>query len=153
MKIYIISVGKKHDATISAAIDEYEKRLNRVIPVEWRFISPSTLESEAARKAESTKISESLKSSDMVWLLDERGEQVTSPALSNKLQVLKVHAVSRLVLIIGGAYGVDDVLRSRADWVWSLSILVFPHQLVRLLLVEQLYRATEIEKGSGYHHA
>jgi 23S rRNA (pseudouridine1915-N3)-methyltransferase len=153
MKICIVSVGKKHDTTIAAAVEGYEKRLGRVVSLEWRFISPSTLDADAARKVESSKITESLKSSDMVWLLDERGEQVTSPALSSKLQVLKVHAVSRLVLIIGGAYGVDETLRTRADWLWSLSDLVFPHQLVRLLLVEQLYRATEIEKGSGYHHA
>jgi 23S rRNA (pseudouridine1915-N3)-methyltransferase len=153
MKICIISVGKKHDVAIATAIEEYEKRLGRIVSLEWRFIPPSTLDTEVARKVESAKIAEILKSSDMVWLLDERGEQITSPALSSKIQVLKVHAVSRLVIIIGGAYGVDDSLRTRADWLWSLSELVFPHQLVRLLLVEQLYRATEIEKGSGYHHA
>ena len=153
MKICIVSIGKKHDPTLAAAIAEYEKRLGRVQSVEWQFISPSTLHSDAARKAESEKIMHLLKDSDIVWLLDERGEQVPSPALSAKLQVLKLHAVDRLVIIIGGAYGVDDRLRERSDWVWSLSKLVFPHQLVRLLLVEQLYRATEIEKGSGYHHA
>lgn len=153
MKCTLICVGKKHDPTLVAAINEYEKRLNRVLPVEWQFISPSTLHTDAARKAESEKIMHLLKDSDVVWLLDERGEQVLSPALSAKLQVLKVHAVNRLVIIIGGAYGVDDRLRERSDWVWSLSKLVFPHQLVRLLLIEQLYRATEIEKGSGYHHA
>jgi 23S rRNA (pseudouridine1915-N3)-methyltransferase len=89
----------------------------------------------------------------MVWLLDERGEQLSSPALSKKIEVLKVHAVKNLTLIIGGAYGVDDTLRSRADFIWSLSDLVLPHQLVRLVLAEQLYRAGEIARGSGYHHA
>jgi 23S rRNA (pseudouridine1915-N3)-methyltransferase len=153
MKICIISVGKKHDATIAAAIQEYEKRLSRLVAVEWQYISPSTLSTEAARKTESAKIHALLKDSDMVWLLDERGEQVTSPALSGKLQVLKVHGVSRVVVIIGGAYGVDESVRERANWMWSLSSLVFPHQLVRLMLIEQLYRATEIEKGTGYHHA
>ena len=153
MKLCIISVGKKHDSTIAEAIAEYEKRIGRVVSLEWRFIPPSMLDADIARKAESVKISEALKESDTVWLLDERGEQITSPALSAKLQVLKVHAASRLVIIIGGAFGVDESLRVRANWVWSLSSLVFPHQLVRLLLVEQLYRATEIEKGSGYHHA
>ncbi len=153
MKICIVSIGKKHKATLEGAIEEYEKRLGRVVSLEWRYIPPSTLDADIARKTESAKIAETLKSSDTVWLLDERGQQVTSPALSAKLQVLKVHAISRLVIIIGGAYGVNDTLRNRADWVWSLSSLVFPHQLVRLLLVEQLYRATEIEKGSGYHHA
>ena len=153
MRITIISVGKKHDNTIVQAIDTYEKRLIRNISLEWRYIPPSSFDTDKARDTESAQILNMLSAADTVWLLDERGEQITSPALSAKLQVLKVHAVSRLVIIIGGAYGVDDALRTRANWVWSLSKLVFPHQLVRLLLIEQLYRASEIERGSGYHHA
>ena len=153
MKIVLISVGKRHDAAISVAINEYQKRLERALTVDWQFIAPSSYSEELARQAESAKILGTLKDSDMVWLLDERGEQISSPALSAKLTTLKFHAVSRLVIIIGGAYGVDDSVRQRANWTWSLSKLVFPHQIVRLLLIEQLYRATEIERGSGYHHA
>jgi 23S rRNA (pseudouridine1915-N3)-methyltransferase len=153
MKLIIVTVGKRHDASIADAISEYQKRLERVLAVDWMYIAPSTLQLQEARKAESAKILASLKDSDMVWLLDERGEQISSTALSAKIETLQVHAVGRLVLIIGGAYGVDDNVRQRAQWVWSLSTLVFPHQIVRLMLAEQLYRATEIAKGSGYHHA
>ena len=153
MKLSIITVGKRHDASIADAIAEYQKRLERVLAVDWVYIAPSTLQMQEARKAESVKILASLKESDVVWLLDERGEQITSTALSAKLETLQVHAVSRLVLIIGGAYGVDESVRQHAQWVWALSKLVFPHQIVRLMLTEQLYRATEIAKGSGYHHA
>ncbi|HPR10685.1 MAG TPA: 23S rRNA (pseudouridine(1915)-N(3))-methyltransferase RlmH, partial [Candidatus Saccharibacteria bacterium] len=113
----------------------------------------SSLAAQAARKQESQKLLQIVKPSDMVWLLDERGEQISSPALAAKLNVMQLHAVRNIAIIIGGAYGVDDTVRSRASWVWSLSSLVFPHQLVRLLLVEQLYRATQINKGTGYHHA
>lgn len=153
MKIVIITVGKRHDALLADAIGEYKKRLGQDYSIEWQYISPSTLRLDQARKAESVKVLASLKGSDMVWLLDERGEQVTSPALSAKLQTLKLHAVARLVVIIGGAYGVDDSVRDGANWTWSLSKLIIPHQIVRLLLIEQIYRASQIEKGTGYHHA
>lgn len=153
MKLCILSVGKRHDALLTGAIQEYQERIEHSQPIEWLFVAPSKHQLEEARKAESAKILTYLKASDMVWLLDERGEQITSPALSAKLQTLKQHAVSRLIIIIGGAYGVDDSVRLRANMVWSLSKLVFPHQIVRLVLVEQLYRASQIEKGSGYHHA
>ncbi len=153
MKVCILSVGKRHDALLAGAIQYYQQRVEHQQSVEWLFVAPSKHQLDEARKAESAKILTHLKASDMVWLLDERGEQITSPALSAKFQTLKAHAVGRLVIIIGGAYGVDDSVRSRADMVWSLSKLVFPHQIVRLLLVEQLYRASQIEKGTGYHHA
>ncbi len=152
MKILIISVGKRHDAAFNDAIQQYEQRLQPTASIEWRLIAPSSLHEQMARSTESRKIMATLKPSDMVWLLDERGEEVTSPALSNKLVVLKTHAISRLVIIIGGAFGVDESVRTRANWMWSLSPLVFPHQIVRLLLIEQLYRASQIEKGTGYHH-
>lgn len=153
MKLCVVTVGKRHDATISDAIEEYLRWLKRAYTLDWIYVAPSSMQFDDARKAESAKILSTVKSSDIVWLLDERGEQITSPALAAKMQVLRTHAISRLVVIIGGAYGVDDTVRERADWVWSLSKLVFPHQLVRLLVTEQLYRASEIEKGTGYHHA
>ena len=84
-------------------------------------------------------------------LLDERGQNVDSPALASRLQGA-FDSSKQVAVIIGGAYGVDDRVRQRADFVWSLSKLVFPHQLVRLILAEQLYRAQEIAGGRPYHH-
>ncbi|MDN6350790.1 MAG: 23S rRNA (pseudouridine(1915)-N(3))-methyltransferase RlmH, partial [Yaniella sp.] len=83
--------------------------------------------------------------------LDERGKNFSSPQLAGQLQQLfdTSHSVA---LVIGGAYGVNDQLRARADTVWSLSNLVFPHQLVRLMVAEQIYRAQEISAGRPYHH-
>lgn len=153
MKVVIISVGKKHDAQMADAINEYCERVGRVVSLSWEFIAPSGFDEPKARRQESLAISAKLKPNDVVWLLDERGKQLTSPALAAQINVLQYQGVQRLVFIIGGAYGVDDELRKRANVLWSLSELVFPHQLVRLMLVEQLYRATEINRGSGYHHA
>lgn len=152
MKIVIISIGKKHDAEIGAAINAYTERLNRAISTVWELINPSGYDEQKARTQETADVLLKIKSSDIVWLLDERGKQLTSPALAAQINVLQYQGVQRLVFVIGGAYGVSDELRNRANFVWSLSELVFPHQIVRLLLTEQLYRATEINRGSGYHH-
>jgi 23S rRNA (pseudouridine1915-N3)-methyltransferase len=84
-------------------------------------------------------------------LLDERGHNVDSPALASALRGA-FDSGRTVTVVIGGAYGVSDRVRERADFVWSLSKLVFPHQLVRLILAEQLYRAQEISAGRSYHH-
>lgn len=153
MKITIISVGKKHDSIFNPAIQEYMHRLSHSFDINWHFISPSGKSELIARKEESGQITNFLKKDAVTWLLDEAGQQLSSIDLSTKIEFLKNRSVQELQVIIGGAYGVDETLRQRADFIWSLSKLVFPHQIVRLLLVEQLYRASEIQKGSGYHHA
>ena len=84
-------------------------------------------------------------------LLDERGKALDSPGLARTLQQ-PIDGARTVILIIGGAYGVDPSVHTRANLVWSLSPLVFPHQLVRLILAEQLYRAQEIASGRPYHH-
>ena len=83
-------------------------------------------------------------------MLDERGKNLSSPELSD---LITEHTDKHIVFIIGGAYGVTSDLRQKSNIVWSLSNLVFPHQLVRLILAEQLYRAQEIHRGSHYHHS
>ena len=152
MKITILSVGKKNDPLSAAAIEEYEKRLKQSFAIQWNFVPYSGLSGDEARRDESAKIRVHLKSSETVWLLDETGVQLTSPELSEKIETLKNGSTKDLFIIIGGAYGVDKTIKDRADFTWSLSKLVFPHLLVRLILVEQLYRAHEIARGSGYHH-
>ena len=152
MKITILSVGKKNDPLSAAAIEEYEKRLKQRFTIQWIFVPYSGLSGAEARRDESAKIRVHLKGSETVWLLDETGVQLTSPELSEKIETLKNGSTKDLFIIIGGAYGVDQAIKDRADFTWSLSKLVFPHLLVRLILVEQLYRAHEIARGSGYHH-
>lgn len=150
--IRILAVGKKHELWVAQGIDRYEKRLKRLFGVEWVVLPHSAHENDAARREESARILVRLERDDFVVLLDERGTELDSPALSKALLAPLERSV-RVVLIIGGAYGVDDSVRERADFVWSLSPLVFPHQLVRLILVEQVYRAQEIAAGGSYHHS
>jgi len=145
-------VGKKHDPLSSTAIEEYQKRLKQSFPIKWVFIPSSGLSGDEARREESAKISKQLFSSAIIWLLDETGIELASPELSKRIELLKNSSTKDLIIIIGGAYGVDSTIKQRADFVWSLSKLIFPHLLVRLILIEQLYRAQEIARGGNYHH-
>ena len=146
----IITIGKKNNPWVMDGLEYYQKRLRAPWHVEWVLLANSSLEGSRARQEESERILKQIKSDHFVILLDERGNNLSSPELSALLEEQFTHSQS--VIIIGGAFGVSSELRERADIVWSLSKLVFPHQLVRLVLTEQLYRAQEIAKGSGYHH-
>lgn len=149
--IKIIAIGKKHDDWTAAGVDRYSKRLRRPWNVEWIFIAYSAQNGATARQDESERILNKLSDGDCVVLLDERGKLFDSPALSRELST-QLDNSRPVVLVIGGAYGVNDALYKRANVVWSLSPLVFPHQLVRLLAIEQIYRAQEIATGKPYHH-
>lgn len=146
MKQVIVSVGKRHDPSLSGAIEEFTARLDREVSTQWHLIKPSGADESTARRVESAAVLDFVKSDDFVVLCDERGREMISPALA-KLYDGWLERYQRIVFVIGGAYGVDDLLRERADFTWSLSQLVFPHQLVRLILVEQLYRAHMITKN------
>lgn len=151
MPIKIIAVGKKHESWIADGVERYEKRLRLPFSLEWVLLPHSSLEGNRARQEESERILSRLSADDYVILLDERGKLLDSPRFSAQLGVL-LDDSRTVVLVIGGAYGVDEVVHQRAQFIWSLSPLVFPHQLVRLLLVEQLYRAQQIRLGGSYHH-
>lgn len=151
MKQLLISVGKKHDPALVEAIEDYTARLQKLADTEWLLLSPSGAEEPVARRTESAQILEKIMSNDFVVLLDERGKQLSSDALAVQYEVWQ-QLGKRLVFIIGGAHGVDGPLFQRADFVWSLSKHVFPHQIVRLLLAEQLYRAQMIQRNHPYHH-
>ena len=151
MAIKVIAIGKKHESWVIEGIERYQKRLQRPFDVSWVFLPHSAREDAQARQDESERILARLEVSAFVILLDERGRMIDSPSLS-RLLLTPLEQSKSVTIIIGGAYGVDDSVRQRADLVWSLSSLVFPHQLVRLILMEQLYRAQEIARGNPYHH-
>ncbi len=151
MPIRILAIGKKHEAWVADGIDRYQKRLKRPFETEWVLLPHSAREGLVARQDESERILSRLNANDYVILLDEKGRMLDSPGLSSAL-LQPLQRSQPVVIIIGGAYGVDDTVHTRADLVWSLSSLVFPHQLVRLILAEQLYRAQEIASGNPYHH-
>lgn len=151
MTIRILAVGKRHEAWVADGIERYEKRLRKPFDVSWQLLPHSSREGDAAREEESERILAKVDRDAFLVLLDERGRNVDSPVLSSTLRGA-LDAGRTVTVVIGGAYGVSDRVRRRADFVWSLSKLVFPHQLVRLILAEQLYRAQEISAGRPYHH-
>lgn len=151
MPIRILAIGKRHESWVSEGIERYGKRLKKPFVCDWVFLPHSSREGFAARQDESERILSRLSDNEYVILLDERGKMIDSPALS-QLLLTPLESSASVTMIIGGAYGVDETVHRRANVVWSLSPLVFPHQLVRLMLIEQLYRAQEIAAGNPYHH-
>lgn len=147
MKITILAVGKAKTAQLETAIAEYVKRLSRWVAVEWDFVPTSDV------LTESKALLRRIPMESYVILLDERGNKRSTLQLAAQLEQLKNQSTKRLVFVIGGAHGVDTELALQAEDVWSLSPLIFPHELVRLILVEQLYRAHDINAGGSYHHA
>lgn len=149
--IKILAVGKKHESWVSDGIARYEKRLRKPFDVTWQLLPHSSREGDAARSEESQRILAKVSNDHVLILLDERGGALDSPGFAKLLQQHVDHG-QQIVMVIGGAYGVDETVRTRANHVWSLSPLVFPHQLVRLVVTEQVYRAQEILAGRQYHH-
>jgi 23S rRNA (pseudouridine1915-N3)-methyltransferase len=149
--IRVIAIGKKHETWVADGIERYQKRLKKPFVVEWVLLPHSAKNGPEARQNESQAILSRLSTSDFVVLLDETGQMYDSPTLSRQLSSVFAGGAN-ITIVIGGAYGVSEELQKRAQVVWALSPLVFPHQLVRLMLVEQLYRAQEIAGGKPYHH-
>lgn len=147
MKIVILSVGKEKDEVTQDIIRHFQIRLLRYLPLEWIYV-----DHDVTKEKEGQKILELLKKEDYVVLLDEKGRDIKSEALAELVENRMVDSVRRMIFIIGGAYGVSEQVFVRANYVWKLSSLVFPHMLVRVIVLEQLYRALTILKGEKYHH-
>lgn len=157
MKIQMWTIGKAHEAYIKPGVEEFTKRISHYYSVEWQFIQlPKTTgipgESEL-RKKEGEAILNLLKKEDFLIALDQRGRQLTSEGVALLLETKANESFKQLVFLIGGAYGLDEPVIKRANFTWSLSMLVFPHQLVRLILAEQIYRACTITRNEKYHHS
>ncbi len=153
MKIVLATIGKQQDPSTREAVADFTTRITRYFPCEWKLLPPSRFtEPDAIRKAESQALLDWLQKDDYLVLLDERGKNISSPELAILLQQRANESRKQMVFLIGGAYGVDNHLRQRADFTWSLSRLVFPHQVVRLILAEQVYRACSILRNEKYHH-
>lgn len=156
MRIELWSFGKAHESYVKSGIEEFTKRLNHYFKTEWILIptpkNTGMLSELDLKKKEGAIILDWLEPDDYLVLLDERGKNITSIELATFLQKKADIGTKKLVFLIGGAFGVDPTVQQRAQFTWSLSKLVFPHQLVRLLLAEQLYRAGTILKNEKYHH-
>ena len=153
MKLSIFSVGKAHESYIKEGVDQFTKRIGHYYPLDWQLITPSKLtDPTQIKKVEAEFILKALNKTDILVLLDEKGKMLSSPGLANLIQKNANQSAQRIVFLIGGAYGVEACIKERANFTWSISELVFPHMLVRLILSEQIYRACSILANEKYHH-
>ena len=155
MKTELIVVGKTTNKHFIAAINDYLERIGHYMPFSVTVIpelrNAKSLSQQQQKDKEGEAILRLLQPSDTVVLLDERGKEPRSIELADWLQ-RQQQTARRLVFIIGGPYGFSQQVYSRADSMLSLSRITFSHQMVRLIFVEQLYRACTIIKGEPYHH-
>ncbi len=158
VNIDIISVGKLKEQFLRDAVKEYAKRLNRncnlvVFEVKEEVVAshPSPAEVEQALRGEGKRIKKHIKEGAFVVALDIRGEQISSEALAQRLESLMLRGKNHFTFIIGGSLGLHSSILENANWHLSFSKMTFPHQLMRVILCEQLYRSFTILKGEPYH--
>jgi 23S rRNA (pseudouridine1915-N3)-methyltransferase len=153
LKLAFLSVGKPNEPYVKEGIDNFTKRISHYYPIQWQLIAPAkATELDQIKKAETQSILKSIGPTDVLILLDESGIMLNSPGLAKLIQQKANQSTQRIVFLIGGAYGVTNEIKQRAQFTWSLSELVFPHMLVRLILAEQVYRACSILANEKYHH-
>lgn len=141
--IRIIAGGKKNTSWCNEVCQEYEKRLRKPYNISWEFVDEEKLLKRLSDWPFTGK--------EYVVCCDERGKNISSDEFSQRLDRAFVSGRD-VVILIGGAYGFNDYVREKADFVWSFSRLVFPHMIARLIVMEQVYRAQEIAHGGKYHH-
>ena len=146
MKIIFITIGKDTDKNLAESVIDYTNRINRHIKTEWKIIPSSDI------KKEGESILKTIESGDYLVVLDERGKSLSTIELADFVEKRMIDSDKRIVFVVGGAYGVDEDILKRANFIWSLSKLTFPHQLVRLILSESIYRAISVIKKEPYHH-
>ena len=156
MKILLLVIGKTDDEYLITGIKKYVGRLGHYVSFEMKEIpdirNRKTLSEEQQKKSESFLLLSQFQSGDYVVLLDENGKQFTSVEFSENIEKLMASGNKRIVFVIGGPYGFSQEVYAKANAKMSLSPMTFSHQMVRLIFVEQLYRAFTILKGEPYHH-
>jgi 23S rRNA (pseudouridine1915-N3)-methyltransferase len=156
MNIEIWSLGKENDPFIEQGIQYYFQKTRPYNPIELVLLQlpkkAATTDVARTKQMEEELILKKLQPQHYLILLDERGKQLNSIQWSQQFQQCMNQGVKTLVILIGGAFGVTDNIRKKANQVWSLSSLVFPHQMVRLIVAEQMYRSFSILNNSPYHH-
>jgi 23S rRNA (pseudouridine1915-N3)-methyltransferase len=152
--IRIVSIGRDKDEWISAGCEHYRKLLGRYARVTFEYLpslkGAASLSADEIRAKEAAKLSAVI-GSGFVIALHDRGRDFDSPTFAREFEKIETHARGSLTLVIGGPYGLHESILERADLVWSLSPMTYSHQLVRLVVLEQLYRAYSIRHGTSYH--
>lgn len=157
MRIQLWAIGKNHEPYIKHGVDDFTGRIAKYYPVDWNIIpvpkNAGMLSEMDLKKKEGELVLQWLRKDDYLAALDEKGKQLTSEGLASFIQQRANESCKQVVFLIGGAFGLHEDILKRANYRWSLSQLTFPHQLVRLILAEQLYRACTIIKNEKYHHS
>lgn len=158
VKITVICVGKIKEKYLKEAMSEYSKRLSKFCSLEIKEVADektsqnmSPAEEALVKDKEGERIAALVKPDDYLITLEIEGEMTTSRGLSEKMSGLLVKGVSRITFIIGGSVGLSDNIIQRSDYHLSFSKMTFPHQLMRVILLEQIYRSFKIAAGEPYH--
>lgn len=156
MKISVYSIGKTKESYLKEGLALYLLKIKRYNALEWHEFeevkNAASLPKEELKKKEAKLFLDKLKSGDFVVLLDEKGREFTSQELSREFQFWMNSNKSNVVFLIGGAFGFDEIIEKAANQKIALSQMTFTHQMVRLLLSEQIYRAFTILNNEKYHH-
>lgn len=158
MNITIISVGKLKEKYLKLGIEEYAKRLKAYVNLKVIEVADekapenlSEAEIEAVKVKEGGRILTKIPQDAYVITLEIKGKQLSSEALANHLDQLAIHGKSKVVFVIGGSLGLSEAVMKRSDFALSFSKMTLPHQLMRLVLLEQVYRSYRINRGEPYH--
>lgn len=153
MKIELWWIGKTADKNLENSINAYSQRIKRYTPFSIKEIrSYKTKNKHEQIKYEGLQIQQKIESHDYVILLDEAGQKKTSREFAGLIEKIQLQTYKKVIFIIGGAYGFSNELKKVSNTHLSLSSMTFPHDLVRVVFLEQLYRAFTIIKGLPYHH-
>jgi len=156
MTIKLLAIGKTDNKELQKLIDDYQKRLGFYIKFEFEIIpdikNSKNLTEDQQKQKEGELILNKLNATDILILLDENGKQMDSVSFSNYIQKHMNSGIKQLVFVIGGPYGFSDEVYNKAQGKLSLSKMTFSHQMVRLFVIEQLYRAFTILRNEPYHH-
>jgi 23S rRNA (pseudouridine1915-N3)-methyltransferase len=156
MKITLLTVGKTNNAHLIALQNDYQDRLKHYLPYELVVVpelkNTKNISVPEQQEREAELILKQLDSSDEVILLDEKGKEFTSVGFSEFISKKMLASHKRMVFVVGGPYGFSERVYARANGKISLSAMTFSHQMIRVIFVEQLYRALTILKGESYHH-
>ncbi len=156
MKILLACIGKVTFAPFRESIERYSIRIPHYLPFEIKEIpdvkNSKNMSELKQKELEGESILSAITPQDFVVLLDEKGREFTSREFAKYIDGKLLESVSRLIFVVGGPYGFSDKVYARANFKVSLSKMTFPHELVRVFFVEQLYRAVTILKGEPYHH-
>ena len=157
MKILFWTIGKMHESFVKEGVEIFTKRISYYYPVEWKIFpsakNASASTEEEIKKIEAATILSAVQKQDVLIALDEKGKQWSSAELATFIEQKANESTKNLIFLVGGAYGLHENIINKCSYRWSLSKLVFPHQLVRLVLAEQIYRACTINRNEKYHHS